>query len=271
MPKPIEIGQQFLDSVLALIPEDKREEARSAYSRSQNEFQTAMNDELAPLETQRQQVEAWHGQLRTWSSGREAELARREAAIAARERGGNPNPNPANPADPPRQGMQTPAQTFTLEEVNRIVDEKLSTGLDRFGKVLVPAVSESMSLQQRHNTLYGGTKPFVLEELFRHPRIVAGEQGFTLSHAFEDLNKDRIAEVTTQQRTDAENKIRADERQKVLAEVGSNKTMPFPTPGDDDSPFGLMQKQQQTGEEFGAAAATRLFNEMRASGGRLPA
>lgn len=263
MPQPIEIGKSFLDEVFKLIPADQQEAARAAYSRAQDTFQTAMQEVEAPLSHQKSELEKWHRNLQTWAEGKEAQYAERERQLAARGNGNpnpNPNPNPSPNANPPHMASQT--QTFTLDEVTKLVNERIQETVTQMGGAIALSQSDALKARDRHFALYGTSQPFDLEALYRHPKV--REVG--LLGAYEDLHKDTIAAKAAEAAAAREAEIRANERQKVLAEIGTNKTLPFPTAGEDDSPFGILARRtegQQT-EEYGAAAATRYFNEIRA-------
>ncbi len=249
MPQPLEIGKQFLDDVLALIPEDKREEARSKYSRAQDTFQSTMTAATSELEAQREGIETWRGNLSRWKQEQEQRLIERERAIATKER--QPAAPVADPALPP---------AGTPPAVGGLSRDDIAPLFDDFGRAVVGATSEVFRLSHRYAQLYPGQE-FNPETLFAHP--LAKTAG--LSAAFNELHKEKITAAQAAAQADAEAKVRADERAKVIAEFGSNKTLPFPGPGDEDnSPFGYMaRKQADNQERFGAEAAAEEFNRLR--------
>lgn len=250
MPQPLEIGKQFLDDVLALIPEDKREEARSRYSRAQDQFQSTMTDATADLEQTRTKLEDWRRQLGTWKATSESELQRRERELAERERA--LGTRPATGSEPPPPADRPSATGLTKEDVAPLFDD--------FGRAVVGATSEVFRLSHRHAQLYPGQE-FNPEVLFAHP--LAKTHGLTA--AFHELHKDRIAAADQAAREAHEAQIRKDEREKVQAEMRATaSTLPFPTPGEDDSPFGHLARQNADNKErFGAEAASELFNQLR--------
>lgn len=247
MAQPHEVGKQFLDDVLALIPEDKREEARSKYSRAQDSMQSTMAEQLAELEAKQARVEEWHGQLRTWKQTTEQTLSARDRALRERE-----TPKPPVAGDPPIVPVTTPTPTGVDED-------RLARTFDDFGKAVVGATSETFRLAHRHSQLFPGQE-FNPEVLFSHP--LAKTHGLTA--AFNELHKERITSAQAAATADAEAKVRADERQKVIAELGQNKTLPFPGPNEDDSPFGFLARRTADNQErFGAEAAVEEFNRLR--------
>ncbi len=247
----LEIARQALDDLQALIPEDKREEARSKYSRAQDQMRTAMTDFTTQQDEAKQQLEGWRTNLSTWKSQQEQALAEKARQLAERERAlGTKPPVTGDPPTVPSTG-----------QASGLTKDDLAPMFDNFGRAFVGATSEVFRLSQRHAQLYKGEQVFDPETLFAHPLA----QTHGLSAAFNELHKEKIVAAQTAAQQDAEAKVRADERAKVIAEFGSNKTMPFPGPGDEDnSPFGFMaRKQADNQERFGAEAAAEEFNRLR--------
>jgi hypothetical protein len=248
MPDLLEIARQALDDLQALIPEDKRAEAQSKYSRAQDQMRSAMTDLTAEQEEAKQQLEGWRTNLSRWKGEQEQALTERARQIAEKERALGRSPV----TDPPVVPPGTPSAGLSREDIAPLFDD--------FGRAVVGATSEVFRLQHRYSTLYPGQE-FNPETLFAHP--LAKTHG--LSAAFNELHKEKITASVAAQQEAAEKKIREDERQKVLAEFrGQSTTLPFPGPGDDDSPFGMLQRRQADNQErFGAEAAAEEFNRLR--------
>lgn len=250
------IDREALDALLALVPEDKRDEARPLYSRVHDSARSAV-DTLAEQETA---LQRWHQQLRTWAGQKETEYQKRERELreaAARTGDPTPRPDPTKPAggDPPA------AHGVNMDEINQHVAGQF----ENFGRAVVGSVSETLRLQQRHAQLYKGEQIFDPEELFKHP--LARTQGLTA--AFEEIHKSRISEAAEAARTAAEERIRQDERQKVLAEQAArgSTNLPFPTPGEDDSAIGILERRNAEQKEvFGADAAAAFYAHKQRTG-----
>jgi hypothetical protein len=258
--------QASLDAIWGKLTPEQQEELRSEYSRTSDGIRTGLTtleEQTRQLQEQQAALNQWRGQLRNWAHTKETEIQTREAELARRAadptRPATPPPNGGSPAAP---GQEPAGQPGNLER------DEFGRVLQTFGRDVMATSSELFRLHTRHQQLYGNERVFDPDELYRHPQVM--EIG--LSRAFEDIHKDRIKAANEKAAADAEAKIRADERQKVIAEQGSSKTLPFPTPGEDDSPMGILQRRQQ-GEEkeaFGVEAAVAEYRRMRAGSG-LPA
>lgn len=250
------IDREALDALLALVPEDQRDAARPLYSRVHDSARTAGES----LAEQEQALQRWHAQLRTWAGQKETEYQKRERELAERRAaGGDPNPNP-NPNPKPAGGDPPANGGLTQEQL----DEYLNQRFEQFGRMVVGAGSEQTRLQQRHAALYKGAQIFDPEELYRHP--LARTQGLTA--AFEEIHKTKITEAAEAARKDAEERIRQDERQKVLAEQAARGTnLPFPTPGEDDSAIGIIERRNAENKEaYGADAAAAFYAHKQRTG-----
>lgn len=248
------IDREALDALLALVPEDKRDEARPLYSRVHDSAASA----VGTLKDQEAALQRWHSQLRDWAGQKETEYQRRERELAERRAaGGDPNPNP----NPKPAGGDPPAHGVNMDEINQHVAGQF----ENFGRAVVGSVSETLRLQQRHAQLYKGEQIFDPEELFKHP--LARTAGLTA--AFEEIHKSRISEAAEAARTAAEERIRQDERQKVLAEQAArgSTNLPFPTPGEDDSAIGILERRNAEQKEvFGADAAAAFYAHKQRTG-----
>lgn len=250
MQSPMDIGKGFLDKVFAALPEDKREEYRSEYSRAQDQFQSAVTNQAEDLEEQRQKLEAWRQQLHGWKQTTESQLAAKARALQQQPPVPQPNPGEAPPVAQP-----------ATSPPNGVTEERLAEMFDHFGRSFVGVTDEVLGLMYQHQQLYPGQRLDTLQ-LYAHP--LAKTQG--LSAAYQEIHKEKITAAATAAREAAEAKIREDERAKVLAEVTAkgNGVLPFPTPGDDTSAMGLLAARSgdQNGQ-YGADAAAALFNQMR--------
>jgi hypothetical protein len=257
MPTPIEIAKGFLDKALAALPEEKRTELQSEYNRTQDLMQSTLQSFVAQevqtkFDTEKAALEDWRTKLRTWQATTAQTLEERERALREKEGQLTTKPTGTEPPVVPPTAGTIPADVVTKDDLARFTDS--------FGTAVVGATSEVFRLGQRHAALYGGAEIFDPETLFAHP--LAKTQG--LSAAFNELHKEKIAAASQQQREAAEKRIRDDERARVIAEFGQNKTLPFPGPGDDDSPFAILAKRQNDNQErFGAEAASEFFNQLR--------
>ena len=54
------VGKDYFDGLLALVPEDKRAEAQSLYSRSQDQWRSGLQE----LQGKDQTLEQWHAKLK---------------------------------------------------------------------------------------------------------------------------------------------------------------------------------------------------------------
>lgn len=253
-----EIGKQALDGLLALIPEDQREAARSQYSRAQDQMRTALTDVTGQIEAEKRELGNWRTNLEGWARGKEDEFTTRERALKAKETtqpsGGTP-PTGQPPTNQPPTNQPPAGQYLTREE--------MASAMDDFGRNVVGAHAEILGLQHRHAQLYGGSQPFNLVELVSHP--VAKTRGMTA--AFEELHKERIAAVASDAQKKHDDQIRAEERQKVLQEMGSANRMPFPITGEDDSPLAIIARRNADNtEQYGAQAATDFYRQNVANG-----
>lgn len=244
-------ARQALDDLLPLIPEDKREEARSKYSRAQDQMRSTMTDATTELTETKERLEGWRRQLATWKSTTESQLQDRARQLEEKERAlGTRQPA----GDPP------PADTHPPVTTSGLTKAEIAPLFDEFGRAVVGATSEVFRLSHRHAQLYPG-QAFDPEVLFAHP--LAKTQGLTA--AFNELHKEKITAADQAAREAHEAAIRKDEREKAQAEWrAASTTLPFPTPGEDDSPFGhLARRQADNQERFGAEAASELFNQLR--------
>lgn len=163
---------------------------------------TAQRDDLttrqADIDDREARMQTWHTELSNWYADQKAALARAKAHP--------PTGDPA--ADPAAKPSGFTEDTFT----ERIGTERAAfLGFSR----------DQNQITREHFTKFGEIVD--LEPLLKHPSI--GQVG--LLGVYELVHKARLTDWTTKQATAAEDTIRADERQKIQAQMAS---MPYPTP-----------------------------------------
>lgn len=229
-------GKAFLAGVLQKLPAELRGEAAKLFENA--DLQTYVGDgtlaledftrqsdalrtQAADLDTRKTQLDEredglqnWHERLSTWYG------ANKTLLDSVRAGGGTPNPanpnpanpNPANPANPTPANPATPAAFTEAAYNDRIRGEREAfLGFQR----------DQNQITREHFAKFGEIVD--LESLLAHPRI--GDVG--LVGVYELVHKDRLDKWKTDAAKAAEDKIRQDERQKVLAQQAQ---MPYPTP-----------------------------------------
>lgn len=255
-----QVTKDYFDSVLNLIPEDQREQARSLYNRAQDQAQEAA-DALAANQAS---LQDWHGNLLRWSKQRETELAERETSLNGRER----QPSPTRTAEPPIRPTASAAATPVIPEnvVTRDqLNEILNGAFDQFGRQIVGVDGETLDLMQQHARLYHDQpdKRFNSVELFAHP--LAKTHGLTA--AFNEIHKERIEQRRAAVQAEHDEKMRLEGEQRVLAKMGTSKVLPYPAAGEDDSAIGIIERRNaDSKEKFGAEAATDFYRQWKSTG-----
>lgn len=219
--KGADAGKAFLAGVLSKLPPELRGEAEKVFGAA--EFQTAVGDGVLAqsdytrlqdeLRAQKEALDAraaelqqrdegltqYHEQLTDWYSRNKPIV---EAALKGKPAGGDPPKTP-----------ETPPSGFTEKDFEeRMAAERAAyLGYDR----------DKSQITREH---YNRFKEIVdIDPLLHHPKI--REVG--LLGVYELVHKDRLEKYEADRKAEAEAKIRADERQKTLAEQAS---MPYPTP-----------------------------------------
>ncbi len=247
MATALEVTKEFLDSVLALVPADKQDEVRSKYSTAQDAIRNDLGSvasRQAELQAEAERLTAWRAQLKGWATTKETEFQTREAQLTT-----NPQPKTDPPVVKPGVGDPTDLLATVRQEMN-LRDNNA-----------VAFVADTIRVQQKHFQLYGATKPFALEEVLQHPKVA--EIG--IEAAYNDIHRAQIDKVANDAAAAREAEIRKDERAKAVAEFGNNKTVPFPVPGEDDSPMGVLERRTTgDGGQYGVQAAVDAYRQLRA-------
>lgn len=236
-------GQAFLQSVLSKISDPGLKQqaeqvfanaaiqteigggvlGQSEVDRQLQELRTKETDlqtKTAELDDRETRLTTWHDQLTTWY-GEKKDLM--EIGAEAKKAGFDPkNPN----ANAGKGGkVELPANVVTEDKLNEIIAGERSSFL---GFSL-----EQNQLMKRHYETFG--KLLDVEPLLRHPEI----KNRGLAGVYEIVHKDALEAKATNDQKAAEDKIRADERAKVLA--GNQMPYPLPTGAGSGSPLDALE------------------------------
>lgn len=232
MAKGATAGSAFLTGVLAKLPPEDRVKGEAAletlralgggtvvaavgdgvlaqeeFSRQADQLRTqkeTLDAQQADLDSREAGLTDWKDQLTDWHT-------RNKAAIQEAHRlkaGGAPTPG----ADPVKK-VDPPVGVLTEEQYQeRQAQEHAS---------ILGFARDQNVIQRQHFAKFGEIVD--LEPLIRHPQVAT----LGLLGVYDLVHKDRLAAHTEKTAKDAEEKIRADERQKVQA---ANAQMPYLTP-----------------------------------------
>ena len=162
---------------------------------------TSLETQQEQLDEREQRLQGWHGDLSKWYTDNQ-ELVRRGKAAAP----GSPDPlKPEKPVIPPG--------VLTEDAWNeRIAQER--AGVLGFTR-------DTNQLMRDHFSKF--QEIVDIDPLLQHPKI----RELGLIGVYEQVHKDRLDKWKADATAAAEEKIRADERQKVQASMAS---MPYPSP-----------------------------------------
>lgn len=254
-----EIGQEFLEEVITKLPADQQAVARQAFAnaggvidlvgervmlRSDYSSQSdALREQQEEILRQKQALDTWREQLRTWAATKEQELAARVK-------------DPIKPAasDPPptKDPMKDPTA------ITGVSKDEVFALAETLGKNTVSFVTELFQLQADHARMFPGDT-FDPAVLLSHPHVK--EVG--LRGAYTDVFKEKLTAKATADAAAKEAQIRQDERQKVLAEVGTTKVMPFPIPGGDTSPLAVLEGGKTQPDDYSQDAVLAFARQLR--------
>lgn len=229
MSKNLAAGKTFLAGVLAKLPEGLRGEAtkvfedatlqaeigtgvlaQSELSRQLDDLRTKtdeLNTKKTELDEREQSLTAWHEQLTGWHATNKTALdeynrLKKEGKLPGG--GGNPDPN---------------ANRSVAE--GTLTEEKLAEQIKMQNAAFLGFEVDRSRILREHFQRFNEIVD--VEPLLRHPQIK--EVG--LVGVYELVHADRLKKHKEDAEKAAEERIRADERQKVLA---ANQQMPYPTP-----------------------------------------
>ena len=265
MAKAAELGKAFLDGVLSKITDPGlRETASRVFSDSLvlTEIgggvagQSEIDRQLQALRTQGEELEAkkadldardaglttWQEQLGTW---REKHAAALEEWKTMKQQGGGGTP--PKKVDPPA------VSGLTEEQLNeRLAQERAQfLGYDR----------DKNQLLREHFAKFNEVPD--LDVLIQHPQIAS----LGLKGVYELVHKDRLEKHAADAKQAYEEKIRADERQKVQASLAQ---MPYPSPtgAGSGSPLDALKPTAGSALVDDAVAHYHRLQAERAAGGR---
>lgn len=227
MGKGLDTGKAFFQGILSKITDPEQKAAAEKLMANETvltelgngvEGQSEIDRQLQTLRTQKEELdtrageldqrtaglEDWHGRLTTWHTENRDALADAKRLREGGKVGADGKPIAAAAA--------APAGLTEAQFTERIGGERAAfLGFSR----------DQNLLTREHYAKFGEIVD--LEPLLRHPKIA--EVG--LLGVYELVHKERLDKHKTDTEKAAEEKIRADERQKVLA---SQASMPYPLP-----------------------------------------
>jgi hypothetical protein len=227
MAKGIDTGTAFYKGLLGKITDPEQKAAAEKLLANPAfltelgngvEGQTEIDRQLSGLRTQKEELTTqkteldqreqgltdWHGRLTTWHQTNKAAVEEAKRLKADPNARPNPTPNPADPAKP--TGM---------------TDEAFAEAMKQERAAFLGYERDQNRITREHYTKFNEIVD--IDPLLHHPKIA--EIG--LVGVYELVHKDRLAKHTTDAAAAAEQKIRLDERQKVLE---GQAQMPYPPP-----------------------------------------
>ncbi len=225
-------ARDFLTGLLATVPEDKREAVRAAiagvedveasaayvaertlgrqeFSRSMDAAAAREKDAdalLTSLTDERQKVWDW------WETNKAA-LEEAKTFKAA---------HPPKPEDKPPPVV--PPNALTKEQFDKALDERLQA----FGAEALPLMEAYAGLGTVHLKTFDEA---LSNQDFERIRQHATKQKVSLLDAYKDLYKEQFTALDKKAADDHDEKIRKDERDKVVAEVAARQGVPYVAPG----------------------------------------
>lgn len=195
------------------------------YSRGMNE----LRDKETAATTLQQTLESRQSELNSWWETNSRVLKQAKQLM---EQGKWPGDSPpANPDNPTPPAHSTKPAGITKDDLDARFTE--------FGDQALSVVELYAALQGRHMAQFN--EPLTLadfERVRKHPKV----REIGLEQAYLETYKDRYAEVEATAKQQAEDAIRADERKKVIAELGpSGPPYPFAGQQPGNSPIDLLE------------------------------
>jgi hypothetical protein len=227
MGKGIETGKAYLQQVLGKITDPElKAQAEKVFASAQVqteigngvEGQSEIDRRLQELTTKTTELDTkrveldekegtlakWHGDLTGW---REANNALLELGKQAKAKGFNP----AAPAGTPPASGEPPAGTLT--------EDKLKEALTAQAGDFLGFERDRQRLTREHFSKF--KEILDIDPLLQHPQV----RELGLAGVYALVHKEALAKLTDDTKKAEEERIRADERSKVLA---SNQQMPYP-------------------------------------------
>lgn len=264
MAKGLDAGKAFLEGILSKITDPEEKAAAQRLLANQSVVteigngvvgQAEIDRQLQALRTQQTDLEAqtsalseketkldtWHQQLSGWGAENQELIALGKKAKAG------------TTVIPPTT-TTTPPAGLTEEQFNQQIANERSA--------FVGFSLEQNQVQKRHFDTFG--QMLDIEPLLRHPSI----KDVGIKGVYELVHKDALAAKATELATAAENRIRADERAKVLA---SSATMPYPIQGSLTPGSPLDSLKPSAGNDGLVDAATAEYARLQAARNGAPA
>ena len=261
--KPKEVGEEFLEGVLKLIPEDKRAAAKELLGSNEQVLEHAGQHVMMRDDYSRSwdKVVEYKGQLDGWyqeklSTLEEAEKLKKR--VAELEKGGGSQP----PKDDDGDGGEGVAGSATLKRLEASLKDTITR--DEATKALSQTAAQlqqdTLSYAQALNDLSFQHWTDFNERLNTTELIESARKNrTTLGAAYTELTRDRYQSKAKKDDEDRIKKIIDDTRKKVMEEVRS--APPYPIASAEPSTLtGLQPKGDKATEgEFGVAAAVRDY------------
>lgn len=243
-----ELGESGLEALgkLALRQDD--------YSRSMNELGT----QRTALAAKEAEVAAWHGELQSWFDQKNADLTELETLRQKIAKpNGNPNPNPGNPN--PNPGAPNPDSAAPAPNANFLTKDAFDRALAETERGAVAFFNDLNQLSLQHFQQFG--EILDTQQLLTDKRV----QQLGLRGVYADRFKPQLDERAAKVRLEAEEKIRADERQKIQAAQASQHH-PYPIRGNEPSTLDALE---QARNPQGQPARSKTVDELVSEYARL--
>jgi hypothetical protein len=223
-------GQKYVESLLALIPEEKRTAVKEALAQDQvyehvGEHVMARSDYSRAQDQLKQSADAvlgYKSQLDTWYQTVNQELARGSEALRRLEsiKGDEPQTDPAaTPATP--SGLKQ-------EDVEKVLAERIGQNEQQ----TLGLVAYVTTLAQAHYARYG--EPLDVGNLIGESRRV----GRPLPQVYEEKTREKREALEAKQAKQEREKLREEVRGELLAEQRKSGHGAYPLPGADADPLG---------------------------------
>lgn len=217
---PAQLGQKFIDDLVAAAPEDQREAVRSALTNPAVVEQAGRH--AAELDSWRQGLDQWH-----------------------REHPGSPT------ATGKPGGLQTPATDLPADIVRadtliKTLDQRMAAESEGAMAYMEAITKLSTEHLRRFNEVLDPTA--IREHAVKHKLTLA--QAYTAVHGERVKQQDDDAAAAAAAKREAE--IRADERSKMVTQGGT----PYPLAGADPSPLDAIKPEGAKGASVEEMAAT---------------
>lgn len=203
------------------------------YSRSMNELGT----QRQTLQTKEAEAQALYDSNRLWFEQKQADLAELDRLRQGIVKPANGAPDPAKPADP-----------------NYLTKEAFTSALAETERGAVAFFNDLNTLSLQHYQQFG--------EILDTNRLLTDKrvQQLGLRGVYADLHKPQLDERAARIRQEAEDKIRLDERTKVLASQASQHH-PYPIRGNEPSTLDALEAARTAGHPFQAKTVDEMAQE----------